>query len=109
MVVVCGFISEFRGRTSGVLYPALTQATEPDPFATLAKRVAHLPIWTVHGDADPTVSVEESRRMFTALKGLGANAQYTEFPGVKHNAWNPAYDRADLLVDAEATAKFLVG
>ena len=33
--------------------------------------------------------------MFTALKGLGANAQYTEFPGVKHNAWNPAYDRAD--------------
>jgi predicted peptidase len=97
VVVVCGFISEFRGRTSGVLYPALASASEPEPFAAIAKRVAQLPIWIFHGDADPTVSVEESRRMFAALKALGANVQYTEFPGVKHDAWNPAYERADLL------------
>jgi len=63
----------------------------------MAKRVAHLPIWIFHGDADPSVSVEESRRMFAALKSLGANVQYTEFPGVKHEAWNPAYERADLF------------
>ena len=35
--------------------------------------------------------------MFAALKSLGANVQYTEFPGVKHEAWNPAYERTDLL------------
>ena len=33
VVVVCGLISEFRGRTSGVLYPALAPASELDPFA----------------------------------------------------------------------------
>ena len=35
--------------------------------------------------------------MFAALKAIRANVQYTEFPGVAHAAWNPAYDRADLL------------
>jgi predicted peptidase len=97
VVVICGFISEFRGRTSNVLYPALAPAAEPDPYVAIAKRVAHLPIWIFHGDADLSVSVEESRRMFSALKALGANVQYTELPGVGHNAWDPAYDRADLL------------
>jgi predicted peptidase len=97
VVVVCGFISEFRGRTSGVFYPALAPASEPDPFAAIAKRVAHLPIWIFHGDADPSVSVDESRRMFAALKAIGAKVQYTELPGVQHDAWTPAYDRADLL------------
>jgi hypothetical protein len=41
--------------------------------------------------------------MFAALKALGANIQYTELPGVDHNAWDPAYGRADLIaVDADA-------
>jgi predicted peptidase len=35
--------------------------------------------------------------MFSALKAIGANVQYTELPGVGHNAWGPAYDRADLV------------
>ena len=35
--------------------------------------------------------------MFAALKALGANVQYTEFPGFAHDAWNPTYDRADLF------------
>jgi predicted peptidase len=97
LVVVCGFISEFRGTTSHVLYPALVPTSEPDPFAALAKQVAHLPIWVFHGDADPTVPVEQSRKMVAALKAIGANVQYVEFPGVGHDAWNPAYERADLF------------
>jgi predicted peptidase len=97
VVAVCGFISEFRGKTSHVLYPALAPPAEPDPFAVIAKRVAHVPIWIFHGDADPTVPVEESRRMFAALQAVGANVQYTELPGVSHDAWNPAFDRADLF------------
>jgi predicted peptidase len=35
--------------------------------------------------------------MAAALKAIGANVQYTELPGVPHNAWDPAYDRADLF------------
>jgi len=58
---------------------------------------AHLPVLIFHGDKELTVSVEESRMMFAALKALGANVQYTEFPRVAHDAWNPSYDRADLF------------
>jgi len=59
--------------------------------------VSKLPIWIFHGDSDKTIPVEKSRRTFTALKAIRANVQYTEFPGVDHNAWDPAYDRADLI------------
>lgn len=97
LVVVCGFINEFRGKTSNVLYPAITPPSTADPFAEVAKKVASIPIWIFHGDADPTVSVEQSRQMVAALKAVGANVQYNEFPGVEHNAWDPAYERADLI------------
>jgi predicted peptidase len=97
VVVICGFIFEFRGKTSNVLYPALEPPSEKDPYAALAKKVERLPIWIFHGDADQSVSVEESRKMAAALKTIGANVQYTEFPGVGHDAWIPAYERADLF------------
>ena len=97
VAVVCGFISEFRSKASDVLYPALVPPSEPDPYAVMARQVAHLPIWIFHGDADAVVSVEESRQMAAALRAIGADVQYTEFPGVGHNAWDPAYDRADLF------------
>jgi hypothetical protein len=35
--------------------------------------------------------------MFAALKSIGADVQYTELPGVEHNAWDPAYGRADVF------------
>jgi predicted peptidase len=97
VAVICGFISEFRSKSSDVLYPALVPSSEPDPYAAMARQFAHLPIWIFHGDADATVSVEESRNIAAALKAIGADVQYTEFPGVGHNAWDPAYDRADLF------------
>ena len=96
-VIVCSFISERKGLTSGVDYPALAPPDAPDEFAYLAKRVSPIPIWIFHGDADQTVSVEVSRKMFAALKAIGADVQYTEFPGVPHNSWDPAYARADLF------------
>lgn len=96
-LIVCGFIGEFTGRQSGVLYPPLVPATVDDPYREIAGRLTQLPLWIFHGDADPTVNVEVSRRMAAALKAAGANVQYTEFPGVGHNAWNPAYGRADVI------------
>ena len=97
VAVICGFISEFRSKSSDVVYPALEPASEPDPYAAMARRVSHLPIWIFHGDADGVVPVEESRRIAAALKAIGADVQYTELPGVGHNAWDPAYDRPDLF------------
>jgi len=92
VVVVCGFVTDFTGRTSGVKYPAIAPAAAGDPYAAVAKGVAGLPIWLFHGDADQSVSVEESRRMAAALKAQAADVRYTELPGVDHNAWDPAYN-----------------
>jgi len=35
--------------------------------------------------------------MAAALKAIKANVQYTELPGISHEAWIPAYERADLF------------
>ena len=97
LVPVCGFIFKFKGLTSGTDYPALAPFDAGDQYAFIAKKVASLPIWIFHGDADKNVTVEESRKMVAALKSLGANVQYTELPGVEHNAWDRAYARVDLI------------
>jgi predicted peptidase len=94
VVVICGFVTDFTGKTSGVKYPAIAPATDGDPYAAVARRVGGLPIWLFHGDADKSVSVEESRHMAAALKAMGAEVRYTELPGVDHNSWDAAYNDA---------------
>ncbi len=97
LVPVCGFVSEFKGHASEVDYPAVAFAGEADPFTSVAKRVAHIPTWIFHGDHDDVVPIQESRGMAAALKKLNADVLYTELEGANHNAWDPAYDRADLF------------
>jgi predicted peptidase len=96
-LIICGWVSEFRGRTSGVLYPAVALAGTGDLFSAVAQKVKSLPIWLVHGDADSVVSVDESRRMSAALEAAGADVRYTELPGVDHNAWDAAYDNGEII------------
>jgi len=50
----------------------------------------------LHGDADKSVPVEESRGMAAALKTAGADVRYSELPGVGHNSWDTAYGMPDL-------------
>ena len=95
IVPVCGFVSEFRGRASAVLYPAL--APGDDPYAEIAKKVSSLPILIFHGAKDDVVLPDESRKMFAALKKLGANVHYTELPDANHNAWDPAYSSVETI------------
>ena len=56
-----------------------------------AEALAKIPIWVFHGANDGTVHVEESRRMVEAVTAAGGRITYTEFPGVEHNSWDPAY------------------
>jgi predicted esterase len=70
----------------------------PDLFAAIApiagggtplsrprlKAITHVPWIVVHGDQDPTVPVEESRKMVKAGKDLGVEIKYLEVPGGKH-------------------------
>ncbi|HEU0016657.1 MAG TPA: prolyl oligopeptidase family serine peptidase, partial [Longimicrobium sp.] len=63
----------------------------PDPYAAYARAIGRTPVWIFHGDADPVVPVDESRRMAAALRAAGGDVRYTELEGVGHNAWDPAY------------------
>lgn len=56
-----------------------------------ADKLKNVPIWAVHGDADPAVPVEKSREMIQAIKDAGGDPKYTEYPGVKHDSWTQAY------------------
>ncbi|HSZ80692.1 MAG TPA: prolyl oligopeptidase family serine peptidase [Polyangia bacterium] len=65
-----------------------------------AENAAHLRVFIFHGAADPVVPVDDARRMverFKALGWLGKSVTYTEYPGVDHRAWVPAYKDAALL------------
>ena len=95
-VLICGFVFKFTGRATAVEYPALAP-NEPDPYGYIASRIARIPIWISHGDADDVVPPDESRKMFAALTKIGANVQYTELPKVNHNAWDPTYSRKDVI------------
>ena len=77
-------------------------ARQPERFAALlpicgggdettALRLAKLPIWCFHGDADTVVPVERSRGMIAAVRAAGGEPKYSELPGVGHDSWTPAY------------------
>ena len=57
-----------------------------DPFAALASIIAKVPIWVFHSEADQTAPVEQARRLAAALKAVGADARYTEYQGLDHQA-----------------------
>lgn len=50
-----------------------------------------------HGDADPTVPVECSRRAYRELREAGADVEYFEFAGCGHGSWNPAFNTPDFM------------
>lgn len=56
-----------------------------------------LPLWTFHGDADPTVPTSGSRDMVAALKAVGSTIKYSEYPGVGHDAWTMTYANEEVI------------
>jgi pimeloyl-ACP methyl ester carboxylesterase len=64
---------------------------EEAPLADLAPNALDLPIRIFQGDQDPIVPVENARLWQRRLVDAGAPAEYIEYPGVRHNAWDLAY------------------
>ncbi|MET0808383.1 MAG: prolyl oligopeptidase family serine peptidase [Pseudoxanthomonas sp.] len=67
-------------------------AKSSDPYAAVASRLRHLPVWIFHGARDDVVPPADDRKTFAALKALGGNVQYTEFPEAGHNSWDATYE-----------------
>jgi predicted peptidase len=67
-----------------------------DPYAWLAAHIGDLPVWIFHGSDDDVVPPRDSRAMRTAIEARHGEVRYTEFPGVRHGSWGPAYATAEL-------------
>ena len=50
-----------------------------------AKRIAAVPIWIFHGNADEAVPVQYSRSAFAELTASGGSPRYTEYDGGPHH------------------------
>jgi predicted amidohydrolase YtcJ/pimeloyl-ACP methyl ester carboxylesterase len=99
VVPICGYIVSSRGfPIQSFRPPDMHRILESgDPYGVIARGLGKTPVWAFHGDADDTIPVTESRRMAEALRLAGGNAAYTEFPGINHNAWDPAFAEPDLV------------
>jgi predicted peptidase len=60
---------------------------EPDDVC----RMRQVPVRAYHGAADTVVPLALQQACVDALRACGGNVQFTVFPGVGHDAWNPAY------------------
>jgi predicted peptidase len=66
--------------------------------ATVASRVARIPVWAFHGLRDDVIDPDDSRQIAAAIvrerEGLGLDLELvrlTLFPEANHNAWDPAF------------------
>jgi predicted peptidase len=60
-------------------------------------RMKSVPVRAYHGDADTVVPLAEQRACIEALRAAGGTADFIVYPGVGHDAWNPAYDDPALV------------
>lgn len=98
VVPICGGIVEPKRVLEK--HPEMAKTSYPeDPksYAEVAQKIGKTPVWIFHGDADPVVPVDGSRKMNEALKAAGGNVRYTEYPGVDHDSWDKAYAEPELM------------
>ncbi len=55
------------------------------------ERIKDIPIWTFHGDDDPTVPYIFTKHVFDRLDAIDGNTKFTTLKGVKHGAQAPAF------------------
>jgi predicted peptidase len=91
---ICGWV--VTGPSIGRPSPVVA-LSDSEAFQALAHRLKDVPIWIFHGEMDPVVSVEESRKAAAALRASGGDVRYTELLGIGHNAWDPAYASTEFI------------
>jgi predicted peptidase len=98
LVVICGGIRPpEHARKANPELVNFTPPDAPESYSAAAAKIGKTPVWIFHGAADPIVPVTESQRMDAAMKQIGAEVRYTEFPETGHNSWDKAYDDPKLF------------
>ncbi|CAG5069505.1 hypothetical protein DYBT9623_02241 [Dyadobacter sp. CECT 9623] len=82
------------GLTRPDIWAAIAPVCPAPPAGTfdLATNALNFPIHFFHGDADPVVPVEGTRKWVSHLQDIGVEVSYKEFVDVKHDSWVSAYD-----------------
>lgn len=81
------------GLTRPDLFAAIVPVCPAPPALTdrLAGNALNLPVSIHQGSADPAVSAASVRAWVARFDSLGVDVEYTEYPGVGHDSWDPAY------------------
>ena len=98
LAVICGGLRPPAATLKA--HPELVNLTPADnlkSYSEAAAKIGKVPVWIFHGSDDEIVPVTESQRMQGAMKQIGAEVHYTEYPGVKHVSWYKAYDEPKLF------------
>lgn len=83
-------------------------ATYPQDLAAIAPvcgfadprgvcRARQVPVRAYHGDADTVVPLAAQQACVDALRACGGSVDFIVYPGVGHDAWNPAYEDPALV------------
>ncbi len=95
LVPVCGAVKRIRPERD---LEVTAVAGEADPYARVAERLSHVPVWIFHGTQDTVVPPHDDRMLARAFDEVStADVRYTEFPEADHNAWDPAYTETPAL------------
>lgn len=62
------------------------------PFTLPWERIAEIPVWAMHGSADPIVPLSAAQQTVDALKDAGGQVQFTVVDGGGHNIWTDFYN-----------------
>jgi predicted peptidase len=79
----------------------------PERFAAIApvcggggrwmrRKLAPIPAWVFHGDADDRVPIAESEEMVNLIREAGGDVKFTVYPGVGHDSWTETYNNPAL-------------
>lgn len=63
-----------------------------------AYKLVNMSIWVFHGAEDMVVPTARSQNIVKAIKDAGGRKiKYTEYPGVGHGSWKPAFTDPELI------------
>ena len=81
-----------RGEIASPIEELMARAVSPSDTLALAKNLARLGVYILHGDADDNVPVDQARRMRQALGEFHPDFAYHEQPGAGHWWGNACVD-----------------
>ncbi len=82
-----------------IQYPELIKAIAPVCGGGYVDRVCKMKsveVWAFHGEKDPVVPVDTSRKMVNTLLRCGGKAKLTIYPDAEHDSWTETYANKEL-------------